>query len=191
MPQITLYLVRHGEADSNALGLLSSFPEIPEKTVRHLTEKGRAQIQEVAESLASEYIDAIISSPLTRTRETAEMIGDRLGLLVMYDIRLRETDFGLNNELSVKDFFAKYPDPSMRIQTDGSDGLESFSDMRIRVQSFLSDVKKEFPQGGTIVIVSHGDTLEQLRGVIEGNDLKTTANGWMPEKGSVTRIEWS
>lgn len=188
MPQITLYLVRHGEADSNALGLVSSYPEAPENA-RHLTERGIEQIRKVGKLLEQEKVDIILASPLTRTRETATLIAEATGAEILYDIRLRETDFGAYNGLPVDQFLTKYPDPRGRIDTDGGDGVESFRSMQERAEHFLSDVRARYA-GKTVVLVSHGDTLEQLRGVIEGNDLETTAVGWTPEKGSCTKFVW-
>ena len=187
--KITFYLVRHGEADSNALGLLSSFPEV-EKNVRHLTEKGKGQIEEVAKHLSGEKVDVIISSPLTRTKETAAIIAAALEAPVLYDIRLRETDFGMYNSLSTKDFFTKYPNPRLRVETSGGDGLESFSNIRGRAESFLEDVKREFP-GGTLVVVSPFHTLQHLPPPIPSKDLSSTTRGWMPPKGSCTKVEWN
>lgn len=186
---MTLYLVRHGEADSNALGLMSSYPEAPENA-RHLTETGILQIRKVGQLLKEAGVDIILASPLTRTQETATLISEATGAEILYDIRLRETDFGSFNGFPIEQFFTKYPDPRGRIDTDGSDGVESFRSMRERVEHFLEDVKKNYSDK-TVVIVSHGDTLEQLRSVIEGGDLESATYGWMPEKGSCTRFNFS
>ena len=56
--------------------------------------KGRAEIAAVAERLAGENIEAIYASPLQRTRETAEILADRLGLPIRYRDDVIELDFG-------------------------------------------------------------------------------------------------
>src|SRR3989344_3703677 len=182
--QITFFLVRHGEAETNSRGIISSYPEVRDF---HLTEKGRMQIARVGELLSSQEVHALIASPLLRTQESAVIISQVINLPVFTDIRLRETDFGLYNGKSALSFFSRYPHPSMRIKTSGTDGVESFMSMRERVQSFLEDVSREYMEK-KVVVVSHGDTLEQLRGVIEGKGLRKTALGWMPEKGSCTEV---
>lgn len=189
MPHITFYLVRHGQSESNALGLLSSYPEIPGMTVRHLTEEGIRQVKETAEKLREENVDIIIASPLTRTVETATIISEATGVPVLQDVRLRETNFGIYDAGPIERFFNAYSKPEERILTDGGDGVESFEDMRARVVSILDDIKKECA-GKNVVLVSHADTLEQIHGVLVGEGVRASALGWSPKTGSMTKIEW-
>ena len=72
----TLLLVRHGETDWNADGLLQGHTDRP------LSDYGRGQARQLAEDLEGEGLDAIYSSDLSRARETAEIVGERLGLPV-------------------------------------------------------------------------------------------------------------
>jgi probable phosphoglycerate mutase len=183
---ITLYLVRHGEAECNVLCVASS---LPETTERHLTEKGREQIARVAESLVGKKVDGIIASPLVRTQETARIISEKISIPVQTDDRLHETGFGIFNERPIKLFFEKYPHPDMRISPDPTDGVESYIDMRGRLTTFLDDVKERYA-GKAIVIVSHGDPLEQLHGILTNEAPGQSATGWYPEKGSCTEVVW-
>lgn len=183
---IILYLVRHGEAEHNVLGVGSSLPEITE---RHLTERGREQIRVAAELLAEQSIDAIIASPLVRTQETAVLIAEKIGVPVQTDDRLHETGLGVFNEQPIQRFFGKYPDPTMRTSIHEADGVESFESMRERLQSFLDDIWEHYA-GKTVVVVSHGDPLEQLHGLILGEGAAAAATGWYPAKGSCTKVEW-
>lgn len=184
---VTLYLVRHGEAEHNVLGVGSSLPEITE---RHLTERGKLQIREVAEALKNTSIDAIIASPLVRTRETAAIISEATGVPVLVDDRLHETGLGIFNEQAIQLFFEKYPDPEMRLSPDEQDGVESYLDMRGRLQRFLDDLVKH-TDWKTVVIVSHGDPLEQLHGILTHEAPGLSATGWYPAKGSCTKIMWT
>lgn len=186
---VTLYLVRHGESQSNVLNVLSSYPELKGRTERHLTTRGERQAKEAGEKLRDEGIDVIIASPLTRTLETAQAIGDIIGVPVFKDIRLRETDFGAYNTESADLFFLKYTNPRERITTDGSDGVESSLSLRDRVESLLFDIAEEFPRQ-KVVLVSHADTLEQIHGRVLGEDAYESALGWSPETGLVTKMEW-
>ncbi len=182
-----LYLVRHGEAEHNVLGVGSSLPEITE---RHLTERGRAQIRAVAESLKDKPIAAIVSSPLVRTRETAAIISEAIGVPVDIDDRLHETTLGIFNEKPLRLFFDKYPNPEMRISPDEKDGVESYIDMRGRLERFLSDLAQHYP-GQSVVIVSHGDPIEQIHGILTHEAPGISSTGWSPAKGSCTEMTWS
>src|SRR5690242_8696605 len=84
----TLLLVRHGETDWNAEGRLQG------QTDRPLNEYGRRQARELAERLAGDGVVAIYASDLSRAKETAEIVGGRLGLPVVVDPDLRERNWG-------------------------------------------------------------------------------------------------
>ena len=187
-PQLTLYLVRHGEAEHNVKQVLDS---IVGDEVYMLTPRGKEQITTVAEAIASDgAIDAILSSPMPRTRETAGLIAEKMGISkVLYDFRLRETDFGQWEGQPIQKFFEKYPTPEARIETDGMDGVESFLSQRDRCAEFLADLKEHYP-GKRVVIVSHGDTLEQLHGLIVGESVREAAMGWSPAKGEMIRMTY-
>lgn len=186
MELLTLYLVRHGEAEHNVLGVGSSLPEVTE---RHLTKKGKDQIRAVAESLKGKPIAAIVSSPLVRTRETAAIISEAIGVPVDIDDRLHETGLGVFNEQPIRLFFEKYPKPETRINPDQQDGVESFLDMRSRLKKFLSDLERHYA-GRYVVVVSHGDPLEQLHGILTREAPGISASGWYPAKGSCTEMVW-
>mgnify|MGYP003457302090 CR=1 FL=1 len=181
---LVLYLVRHGEAEHNVLGVGSSLPEITERQVK---ERGKEQIRAAAELLAGQSVDAIIASPLVRTQETAAIISEKTGVPVQTDDRLHETGLGVFNEQSIRRFFGKYPDPTMRISIQDDDGVESFDTMRARLESFLDDVRERYA-GKTVVVVSHGDPLEQLHGIVMGEGIATAAMGWSPSKGGCTKM---
>src|ERR1700704_4943984 len=83
-----LLLVRHGETDWNAEGKLQGHTDRP------LNDHGRRQAQALAERLAGNSIDAVYASDLSRARETAEMVGEKLGLPVLVDPDLREKNWG-------------------------------------------------------------------------------------------------
>jgi probable phosphoglycerate mutase len=72
--RVILYLVRHGETESNRAGLALGRADVP------LNEKGLWQAARVGEALAQEPIAAVYTSPLTRARQTAEPIAVHRGL---------------------------------------------------------------------------------------------------------------
>lgn len=183
--ETVLFLVRHGEAEQNVRRILDSFPGNP---AFGLTETGKEQVRRSAEAIAREGIDFLFSSPLRRTRETAEAIAEVCGgVPVNFDDRLRETDFGTWSGRLADDFWAEYPDPKMRADGNGDEGLEGYCSMRRRLADFLNDVLSG-NEGRRIAVVSHGDPLEQLHGLLVGDDIGATLSGWYPDKGSMTRV---
>ena len=73
----TICLVRHGQTDWNALGKLQGQTDIP------LNELGKIQARQCGEFLSEEDWDVIISSPLKRARETAEIISNYIEVPVL------------------------------------------------------------------------------------------------------------
>src|ERR1051326_5463373 len=85
----TIYLVRHGENMANIT------KEFSYKLVDYsLTAKGLLQAQQTADYFAEKHIDGIYSSPLKRALETANIIGQRLGLAVTPMEEFREVNVG-------------------------------------------------------------------------------------------------
>lgn len=82
-----IYLIRHGETDSNAARIVQT-PETP------LSERGREQARRVGERLAAVGIDAILSSDLERAHETARAIAAATGKEIELDASLQERNFG-------------------------------------------------------------------------------------------------
>lgn len=85
---VTLYFVRHGESEANAARRFAGRTDSP------LTERGRAQAKAVAEALAKVHFDRIVSSPLSRCRDTALVIAQRHQLPVDLEPDLVEIDVG-------------------------------------------------------------------------------------------------
>jgi broad specificity phosphatase PhoE len=90
----TLLLVRHGETDWNAERRWQGHADVP------LNERGRDQAERLAEELENARVDAVYSSDLSRARETAEIVGARLGVPVVLDPALREIDVGSREGLT-------------------------------------------------------------------------------------------
>ncbi|MEO8862806.1 MAG: histidine phosphatase family protein [Candidatus Saccharimonadales bacterium] len=88
---MNIYLVRHGEDEDNAAGILNGRRDTP------LTALGEEQASKVAKELQGESIvfDVIMSSPLQRARQTAEAIAEVLGKDVAINSELIERDYGV------------------------------------------------------------------------------------------------
>jgi broad specificity phosphatase PhoE len=85
---VTFYFVRHGESEANAARRFAGRSDSP------LTERGREQAKAVAEALSKVHFDRIVSSPLSRCRDTALVIARRQQLPVDLERDLVEIDVG-------------------------------------------------------------------------------------------------
>ncbi len=164
LPRNTYFLQRHGEAETNASGTLSSWPEPGEF---HLTEKGRGQVAEAAVLLKDKKIDMIFASDLLRTKETAEIIAKGLGdMSITFDKRLREIAFGSFNGGPVSAYEeARTKLDRLAEKADGAE--ETLNDVRRRMNAFMKELEATY-HGKNILIVSHGDPLWMLQTMYRG-----------------------
>lgn len=88
MTRTRLVLVRHGQTDGNASGRFQGQLDVP------LNEHGRAQALALAPAIAAVHPQRIVSSDLSRARETAETLASACGLDVSLEPGLREIDVG-------------------------------------------------------------------------------------------------
>ena len=125
-----------------------------------LSEKGRAEIAAVADGLAEDKVDALYASPLQRTRETAEILADRLALPVQYREDVIELDFGewtgLTADQIRKD--ERWQMWSNCRSIAAIPGGESWRQVQDRVVGALFDLERLHPSE-SVVVVSHGDVI--------------------------------
>lgn len=142
------YLLRHGETDFNAKGLLQGWIDEP------LNSAGMAVARATRDGLkrAGIQFDLVYSSTLKRAIETATIIcGERVPLTL--DPRLRELSFGAYEGLY-------YPNLSCPIPCPGG---ESLKDLESRVQSFFEDFfQNKISKDETVLISTHGMTIRAI-----------------------------
>lgn len=153
-------VVRHGEAESNVLDILSSNP----KTKHHLTKKGIEQAEETADKLLnsplltkeSKEVDVIYCSPFLRTKETAEIIAAKIGYPVekiIFDERLHEIYVGEMDGKPDPEYQALFKEKIEKFW-HAPRGGETYTDVKKRMTEFLYDINKKH-EGKNILIVSH------------------------------------
>ncbi|MFE2110010.1 bifunctional RNase H/acid phosphatase [Kitasatospora sp. NPDC059463] len=158
----TLVLLRHGEThltpEKRFSGSGGTDPE--------LSEKGRWQAERAAEALAARgSIQAVVASPMRRTRQTAETVAARLGLDVRYEEGLREVDFGAWEGLTFAEVRERHPEDltawlgSTKVRPTG--GGESFATLTHRVGVARDKVLARHP-GKTVLVVSHVSPIKTL-----------------------------
>ena len=154
----TLLLVRHGETDWNADGRLQG------QTDRPLSDYGRRQARQLADELADEQLGAIYSSDLSRARETAEIVGERIGLPVELDPDLREKDWGTWEGLTAVE--------RDRVEFIG----ESTEAHQERILRSLHRISARHPGDGRILVVTHGGSMRRVQSAVLGMALPVVEN---------------
>jgi probable phosphoglycerate mutase len=154
-----LLLVRHGQSTFNVEGRLpGQLPGIP------LTDEGRRQAHRAAVALSALPLSAIISSPLERAAETAEIIARGWGLTVRTDPRLMDTNVERWAGQKI-DEVAK-TDPAWKRYIANPDeppeGAESFSSVQARVVAVAREAVADPNNGDYIVLVAHGDVVKLI-----------------------------
>ena len=151
-----LLLVRHGETVSNAEGRLQGHLDVP------LSEQGRRESELLAERLAQHSIDALYTSTLSRARETAAIVAERLGLPAIERAGLMERDLGDLAGLTLEEIRTRYPE-YVRARAEGRTdidvpGWEQQETFTLRVSSVLEEIIASHPER-TVAVITHGGVI--------------------------------
>jgi ribonuclease H / adenosylcobalamin/alpha-ribazole phosphatase len=148
----TTLLLRHGETPLSTERRFAGRGDIP------LTEEGLRQAAAAAGRLAARGgIDVIVTSPLRRTRQTAEAVASATGAPLVADEGLVETDFGEWEGMTTAEASQRWPEEVsawMRSTDVAPPGGESFADVILRVNAALDRLLAEY-QFRTLLLVSH------------------------------------
>jgi uncharacterized phosphatase len=149
-------LIRHGQTDWNLAARMQGRSDIP------LNETGREQARVAASALAHEPWDAVVSSPLGRARETAEIIATALGvpLGASYD-ELTEQDFGTAEGTLVSELATRWPDRDFA-------GKEPDEEVGPRGIRGLERIARDH-RGGRVLAVAHGTLIRHSLAAITGH----------------------
>jgi isoleucyl-tRNA synthetase len=132
------FITRHAESVLNTKGILN----VEVSVENGLTEKGKEQIGALVAELRGQQIDYIYHSPLQRTKETARLVAEALGLneeAVMGDERLLEMKFGEFEGKTVDEYHSFFGDEYL---TKRPQGGESWGDAKRRMGNFLYELRK-------------------------------------------------
>jgi probable phosphoglycerate mutase len=151
------HLLRHGEHGLLGRVLAGRMPGVG------MTERGRAEIAAAAERLAAEKVAAIYASPLQRTRESAEIVAERLSMPIAFRDDLIELDFG---EWTGATFDSIRADPrwqawSTQRSLSKIPGGESMREVQQRAVEAVLDINERH-LGKTVLLVSHGDVIRSV-----------------------------
>jgi broad specificity phosphatase PhoE len=161
-PVYSFVFLRHGESIGNAQSRWQGQSDY------ELTERGRLQARALAERWKAEGMkfDRIVSSPLSRARETAEIVASTLDVSVEFDPILLERHIGEMEGLTAEEV-RKRPHPPYVTPYDsiGGEGEGDWA-LFLRAGQALHGLLRRPP--GSYLIVSHGGLLNQLMNAIIG-----------------------
>lgn len=153
-----LVLVRHGETVWHPENRYAGSSDI------ELTERGRAQAQDLARWAGGAKLDALWCSVLRRSQETAMYCAETSGLQPRADPRLNELDFGYGEGLTAQEVRCRFPGEGRAFDADpvghplpgGEDPLAATA----RSIACITEIVEEVPLG-RVLIVTH-NTLIRL-----------------------------
>ena len=179
-----LFCVRHGETFYNLEGRIQG------QTNSRLSPLGQRQCEAVAGRLVDQAIDAVISSPLERAIDSAQVIADKVGVTLATDPRLMEINAGIFQGLTWPEINDRYSAEAARWKTQDPDFRipqgESRRDVMLRAQAAFDAIRASGKR--SVVVLAHGGSLsaalKSLLGIPPERNPFTLANG------SITTLVW-
>lgn len=156
--ETTVFLIRHGVTDWHRQGRLLGRRDVP------LSDEGLAQAAAAAELLGDLRISDLISSPLQRALQTAEIVAARFDLDVARDPRLSDFDVGkwagqtYEAVVATPEYQRYLADPNTR-EIPGGENLDQ---VRRRAVAALEQALADSPSGEAIALVSHAGIIRVL-----------------------------
>ena len=189
-----LILVRHGRTKKNFESRIGAREDSP------LDELGKEQARRVAERLTEFPITHIFSSPICRTRETAEAIAGKLSLDIEFSDYLIEYNFGVVGGMTMNEIQQKYPsihtDLQDWINQSSTDNLqrkvvpeaETFDQLEQRVQVFTNFIIEHYP-GKTVAAVTHLALIKAFMATLFGRTVNKPMN-FIADNTSISVIDF-
>jgi len=181
----TVCLVRHGETDWNLHRRYQGRADVP------LNATGRQQAQRVAEAIGADGWDAIASSPLSRSMETARVIAKVAGIdagEIEQEPDLVERAYGEAEGLILAEREARFPEGNWP-------GLEEWDDFAKRSMLVLERIAVRFP-GQRVLVVCHGGVINAILAVVTNGEMGTgitviinTARTVLVKRGDAWSVE--
>lgn len=189
---LTVLLTRHGHTDR-------SDPEqyLGQHIQATLTDRGRSDAAALADRLHGIQVDRVISSPLDRAVDTAQILADRVGASVEIDDRLTELDYGAWEGLTVEEIDRRFPgerdlyeaDPSIHRVGGGESGLA----VAARVGDFMESLIEWWEDAATdrtCLLVGHSSLNRILLAVVLGVPLADYRRRFKQDWASLTVLRW-
>jgi 2,3-bisphosphoglycerate-dependent phosphoglycerate mutase len=156
----SIIFLRHGQAKNNTERILAGrTPGV------NLTEDGIMQAKNIAKYLEPMKISKIYSSPIDRTKQTAEIVAKHNSLDYSIDERLIELDMGKFTGKKYDEIFTNHGNVFLKFYQCDVEiahlGVETFSQVKKRVLSIVDDVIKQH-NGDNVLLVTHMDPIKAM-----------------------------
>ncbi|MFZ2150274.1 MAG: histidine phosphatase family protein [Minisyncoccia bacterium] len=169
-----IYFLRHGKTQLNKEKRTSGHLDVP------LLSEGREEARKVFK-LEQEKFDIIYSSDLIRCQETSEIINEKLKLQIIYDIRLRERDFGTLAGKLIDELGSELMEREKNQQYDYRPfGGESVEDVRVRVLTCIRSIIGN-NKNKRVLVVTHGGVIRLLHNLVNSEVKENIINGFLYE----------
>jgi probable phosphoglycerate mutase len=152
-------LARHGETDDNVAPFrFQGWTDTP------LNETGRRQARELAANVAGDGIASLWASDLSRARETAEIVGERIGVAPVLDARLREGARGRWEGFLMQDIERTEPERYAAWRRGGADFRFPEGESLLEHQQRVSEALHEIHAAGPLpaLVVCHGGSIRVM-----------------------------
>jgi broad specificity phosphatase PhoE len=166
-----LYISRHGESEANVQQIYSNG-----LGVHGLTETGRQQAAELADSLRGTPFAALYCSPVLRAVETAAIVAEALGLTYQTEDGLREYDVGVlegrtYDQETDRIYWEVTRQWMVEMNWDAKmEGGESCNDIAARFMPFIRRLEGQYGQtDANVLLISHGGTLRCMLPLLLSN----------------------
>jgi broad specificity phosphatase PhoE len=158
MTETVLGLLRHGQTDWNVEMRLQGISDIP------LNAAGRIQVELASPKITTQSWDVILTSPLSRAVETAEIVRRSASHLDVLPLELLvERSFGVAEGLTYEEWREQFG------VTAHADGSETIDALTLRVRNLLDHIASEYP-GKRVLAVSHGAFIRRVINVVSGGE---------------------
>jgi probable phosphoglycerate mutase len=156
---VTVVLVRHGRSTANTAGILAGrTPGV------NLDDNGQSQAAAIAERLAGNKFDRLVSSPMDRCLQTVTPFSEAVGLPVEVDDRFAEVDYGQwsgrkLSELGGEPLWRTVQQHPSAAVFPGGEGLAEVS---ARAAAAIRDIRLAAAKDQTVLVCSHGDVIKAI-----------------------------
>jgi alpha-ribazole phosphatase len=166
---MNLYMVRHGQTDASRENRFSGSSDPP------LTMVGHAMAQAFAQAYASLKWDAIYTSPMLRTRQTADALCRLTGAQAALEDGLKEIDYGEWEGLRHDEVKERWPQAfeywAHDVASRGTPGGETAFHVAARAMRVVEGIRSRHERGN-VLLVSHKATLRVITCALLGLDVR-------------------
>lgn len=159
-----VYLLRHGETEWNTQRRMQGWEDVT------LNESGKKQARQCGLFLKDYEINVVVTSPLKRAKETAEIISKIININSIFEMKtFIERNFGLASGLTRQEAKEKFPDGNIL-------NMEDIDTLTLRAMEGLDILKEQF-KNQNILLVTHGALINSILFSISNGELGVTKHG--------------